>query len=126
MSFKSKYNINETEKNLSPNEFIASKTQEIEEEIMSIEFELVTLQNIKKQLESADDINVFELIALLSGTKFEGIIVNILSELNSLINKREELLNDITPDNHQIKVIDKQINNQKSILIEFINSSIKR
>jgi len=102
------------------------KIEVFEESVMKIQIELMTLQNIEKEITSNKNLNIYELIALLTGTQSEGVLVNILNGLQDLLNKREQLLNDVTGNNHQIKVLDKQVANQKQILTEFVRSTIKR
>ena len=105
---------------------INDKMSNIEEEILNIEFELTTLENIKDQIINNENLNIYELIALLSGTKSEGILVNILNMIQGLLREKESLLNDVTANNHRIKVLDKQIRNQKQILSDFVDKTIER
>ncbi len=110
----------------SPFPIFTAKISEFENELINIEFELVTLQRINQQVENNHELNIYELIALLSGTKSEAIVVSVLNNLQQLINQKEQLLNDVTPDNLKIKLLNKQIENQKQLLVDFINSTLQR
>jgi len=111
---------------VSPFPIFTTKINEFEDEITKLEFELVALQRIDKQIHNNDNLNVYELIASLAGTKSEVIVVNVLNNLQQFINHKEQLLNDVTPDNLKIKILEKQIENQKSLLKDFISTTITR
>ena len=111
----------------SPFPIFTAKINEFEEEMLNIEFELAALDRINDQInDSKSNYNVYDLIAILSGTKSETILTSILNNLQLLLNKREQLLNDVTLNNHKIKVIDKQLITQKDLLLNFVNISITR
>jgi capsular exopolysaccharide synthesis family protein len=110
----------------SPFPIFTTKINEFEDELINIEFELVALERINNQILNEDNLNIYELIASLSGTKSEAVVVNVLSSLQQLINQKERLLNDITPDNLKIKILEKQIDNQKLLLKDFIGSTLDR
>ncbi|MCK4662097.1 MAG: polysaccharide biosynthesis tyrosine autokinase [Bacteroidales bacterium] len=112
--------------NASPFPLFVSKINEFENEILNLEFELVTLKQINEKINNNNKLNIYELIALLTGTKSEAIVVNILNNLQQLLNQKEQLLNDVTANNYKIKVLEKQINNQRQILTDFIKSTITR
>jgi tyrosine-protein kinase Etk/Wzc len=119
--------------NISPNSDMAfstfplytSKIHEFEKEIMDIEFELVTLGRIKTEIHENHNMDIYELIALLSGAKSEGNIITILQSLQEKTDRKEELQNDITGNHNKIKIIDNQIKNLKSTLKDFIDNTIK-
>ncbi len=103
-----------------------TKITEFQNEILNIEFQLVTLKRVQEQIAKGKNSNVYEIIAILSGTKFNGIIVNVLNNLQKLITEKQQLLNDVTTNNYQIKTINKQITNQRQLIIELLNTTIKR
>ena len=103
-----------------------TKITEFQNEILNIDFQLVTLNRIQKQIVKGKDSNIYEIIAILSGTKFDGVIVNVLNNLQKLISKKQQLLNDVTSNNYQITTIDKQINNQRQLIIELLSTTINR
>ncbi|MBI9066320.1 MAG: polysaccharide biosynthesis tyrosine autokinase [Salinivirgaceae bacterium] len=137
-------NLNETEKQIvafrkenkvsenqlnnigSPFPIFTTKINEFEDELINLEFELVALQRINNQIANNDNLNVYELIASLSGTKSESVVVNVLNTLQQLINQKEQLLNDVTPDNLKIKILERQIQNQKELLKDFVTTTVTR
>ncbi len=128
IKFKKENKISTSKYNnaLSPFPIFTTKINEFEDELINIEFELVALQRISNQISNKDNLNIYELIASLSGTKSETVVVNVLNNLQELINQKEQLLNNVTPDNLRIKLLEKQIENQKQLLKDFVNSTIER
>jgi len=125
-SFKKENKISpNSDLNLSAFPIYTSKIHEFDEEIMNIEFELVTLNRIKSEVAENKNIDVYELIALLSGTKSEGYISNILESIQQKNDQKDMLLNDVTNNNHKIKIVDKQIENLRKTMIDFIKNTIK-
>ena len=123
---KNKIDIGQYQSTGTPFPIFTSKINEFEDELINMEFELVALKRIKNHILNDDNLNIYELIASLAGTKSEAIVVNVLNNLQQLINQKEQLLNDITPDNLKIKIIDKQVENQKQLLKDFISTTITR
>lgn len=127
LSFKQKNNIKDYGlANIQPVSIFMEKINEFEEAILNAEIEISSLKQIRKELSKREDVNIFELIALISGTTSQDIVSNILNKLQALLTEKEILLNDVTNNNHKIQVIDKQFSNQKTILKEFITSTIER
>ncbi|MBN2669407.1 MAG: polysaccharide biosynthesis tyrosine autokinase [Bacteroidales bacterium] len=127
MSFKQKNNIKDYgTTSIQPVNIFMSKIDEFEDAILNLDIEISSLNQIEKELTKEDDLNVFELIALASGTSSENIVSNILNKLQELLTEKELLLNDVTNNNHKILVINKQFENQKEILKEFIQTTVAR
>lgn len=127
LTFKQKNNIKDYgTANIQPVSIFMSKINEFEDAMLNADFEITSLNQINKELNKKDDINIFELIALVSGTSSEDIVSNILNKLQDLLTEKEVLLNDVTSNNHKIQVIDKQFENQKAILNEFIQTTVER
>ncbi len=112
--------------NIQPVGIFMEKINEFQDAILNADIEISSLKQIDKELNKNDDINTFELIALISGTTSQNIVSGILTKLQDLLTEKEELLNDVTTNNHRIQVIDKQFDNQKEILKEFIITTIHR
>jgi uncharacterized protein involved in exopolysaccharide biosynthesis len=126
--FKKQNNIKEESKGIEYNPFplFTAKINEFEDEISNIEIELVTLKHIYGEINANKDLNLYSIMSLLSNTKSEIVMNNIITNLQELINTKEQLLNDITENNHKIKIVEKQISNQKNILTDYVKSSIER
>lgn len=123
---ENKLDIGQYQSTGTPFPIFTLKINEFKDELINMEFELVALQRINKHILNDDNLNIYELIASLAGTKSEAIVVNVLNNLQQLINQKEQLLNDITPDNLKIKILDKQVETQKQLLKDFISSTITR
>jgi tyrosine-protein kinase Etk/Wzc len=105
---------------------ISSRLSELQKELINIEFEIYTLKQIVELIESERNVNIYELMAMLSGTRSESFVKKMLNSILDLYNERSILLNDVTEDNHKIKTIDKQIETKKDHIINFINSTLKQ
>ena len=124
--FKKQNNIPNENIIKNPFPILTSKVEEFNEQITKLDFEILTLKNIKKQISEQENLNIYELLAMMAGTRSQDILSKILSNLQHLIDKRATLLNDVTSNNLQIKVIDKQIENQRGLIEDFINNNINR
>jgi len=82
--------------------------------------QLQSLQKVNSQIKSGQDFNTVELISILSGSSSESMILNFLNGIQQLQKQKEQLLITVTPDNHKVKIIDQQINEQKKLLLDFI------
>jgi len=103
-----------------------SRLQNIEEKILDYDYEINALKQINEQITKKPNINIYELIGLLSGVESENLLINILDDLKNLNNQRNNLLNNITPDNLTVRQLNKQINEQKKVVINLTNSIINR
>lgn len=101
-----------------------SKITEFENEVINLDFEIQTLEHISNQIQSTKNVNVYELMAMLTGTRSESFMSNMLNSMLSLYNERSILLNDVTEDNHKIKTIDKQIEAKKEQITNYIKTTI--
>ena len=125
-SFKKKYNIRDKLKTESPFPVFSNRITEIENEVISVEFELMTLNHISSELSNNSDANIYEMLAMLSGTKSESIVSTMLNSLQRLLQERNNLLYEVTVNNQRIEKIDNQIKSYKRQLVDFLNSSIAR
>ncbi len=123
---ENKLNIDQYNSTNSPFPYFTDRINQMETELLNIEFELATLERINNQISKNKDLNIYEIIATLSGTKSEAIVVSVLNNLQQLVNQREQLLNDVTADNIKIKIINKQIENQKQLLKDFLGTTVER
>jgi tyrosine-protein kinase Etk/Wzc len=114
------------QQNSSPFPIFLSKMNELEDKLVSIDYELLALNQVKSKLNDKENVNIYELLASLSGTQSEQVMINILNNLQQLINQRDQLLNNITTDNLKVKMLEKQIENQTELTNDFVNSTIDR
>jgi tyrosine-protein kinase Etk/Wzc len=108
-----------------PMPLFTTKLSEFENEVINLDFEIQTLESIAGEL-SKRNVNMYELMAMLTGTRSESFMKNMLNSMLNLYNERAILLNDVTEDNHKIKTIDKQIESKKEQIIHFIQTTIDR
>jgi capsular exopolysaccharide synthesis family protein len=123
---ENKINIDQYNSTSSPFPYFTDRINQMETELLNIEFELATLERINNQISKNEELNIYEIIATLSGTKSEAIVVSVLDNLQQLVNQREQLLNDVTANNIKIKIINKQIENQKQLLKDFLGTTVER
>ena len=127
LNFKKRNNIKDYGiSNVQPISIFMTKINELEDAVLNADIEISSLKQVNRELNKNDDINILELIALISGTSSQDIVSGILTKLQDLLTEKEILLNDVTSNNHKIQVIDKQFENQKIILKEFIGTTIQR
>ena len=114
------------EKNLNYNEDVANVTatrlNNMEDQIIKLELEEGVLMQIQKKVIIDKDIDVNHLVSMLAGSEFQGSIAKLISSLQDLIIKKEQALYEATPNNMAIKSIEYQIESQKNLLIESIES----
>lgn len=108
------------------NSLAETKIANIEQRIAEIDYEIETLNEVKEQVNSNPDINMYEMMALMSGQSSNAFLSSMLKSLQDLISKRESMLFEVTENNHKIVVIDKQIESKKETIIDFIGSTIVR
>ncbi len=101
---------------------ITSSSQEIEK----YQSQIQTLNRVNRQIEIGEDFDIMSAISTLSGTSSESMILNFLNGIRQLQNQKEQLLMTLTPDNHKIKVIDQQIEEQKQHLADIIDITNKK
>ena len=108
------------------NNLAETRITNLEQRIAEIDYEIETLREVKEQINSNPDINMYEMMALMSGQSSNAFLSSMLKSLQDLIAKRESMLFEVTESNHKIVVIDKQIESKKETIIDFIGSTITR
>ncbi len=99
-----------------------------EDELIQIEMELSLLQQIKEATTSKDgkSIDVYNLLPLLAGTKFENNLSRQVAALHDLLLEKEQKLYEVTASSGIIKNLDYQISVQKKLLMQSIASFQKK
>ncbi len=119
-NFKEQHQITETASTSLPS--IHDRISNIENQVMTLDMEKTIYKEIKNNLEQEDQTDIYNLVAILSGSEFKGNISGMLSNLQDLLIEREKLLYEVTPSSRQIESLDHQIEIQKNIIIESIGS----
>ena len=108
------------------NNLAETRITNLEQRIAEIDYEIETLKEVKEQINSNPDINMYEMMALMSGQSSNAFLSSMLKSLQDLIAKRESMLFEVTESNNKIVVIYKQIESKKETIIDFIGSTITR
>ncbi|MDR2009615.1 MAG: polysaccharide biosynthesis tyrosine autokinase [Bacteroidales bacterium] len=101
----------------------ANQITDIESKILNIDFEIIVLDEIAEMIRNSEEINSYEILAMLSGKQTGVLLSSIVNSIQNLINQRELYLFDITENSNKIKIIDEQINTKKKTIIDFISSA---
>lgn len=95
----------------------------IENEIMNIELEERIIQEIDKAIRKSEkEIDVYNIIPLLTGTKFEDNLSSMVKQLQELLMQKETYYFDATKSSPQVKALDYKIDIQKKLLLEGISN----
>ncbi|MFT4678861.1 MAG: tyrosine-protein kinase Etk/Wzc, partial [Flavobacteriales bacterium] len=96
---------------------------EYEDEIVSLEIEERLLKEVGNLAAgSTDDIEIYNLVPLVAGSKFESSLKGLLDNLYNLLLTKEEALYSITPDNNRIANLEYQIGIQEKLAVETIQA----
>lgn len=92
-------------------ESVSEKMNELKRKLLEYEEELVTVYLIRGKIsQDPDRVDVYKLIPEMIGKKsFEGSLMRQIEELNKLLEKRDELLNDVTEEHGDYKKNKKKI-----------------
>jgi len=98
---------------------IYSQISKYEEAVVNFEFEEMLLERFQQDL-NEEDIDTYELFAIISGSEFQGSISELLNSLQETLIKKEQLLYNVTESSGQIEEINYQIEVQKKLLFEAV------
>nr|MBA3900964.1 hypothetical protein [Bacteroidota bacterium] len=99
----------------------------LESSIMEIELEESMLKEMDKRIADASkEMDIYNLLPIFAGTEYEGTITKLLERLHELLLLKEEASFSITPTSGTIKSLNHQINIQKKLLAESIESLIRK
>ena len=105
------------------NSLAEAKIENIDQRVAEIEYEIENLDELQNELKTNPDLNIYEMMAMMSGQSSNAFLSSMLQSLQDLIAKRELLLFEVTESNHKIAVIDKQIESKKEYIIDFIGNT---
>lgn len=104
-----------------------NRLSSFEDNITDLELQLNVLKEIEKSLQlphKNDDVS--NLLAILSGTEYEGTIRTFINSLQELLVEKQNMLYEATPDNSAIKAIDNKIEIQKNLLLESLEALVTK
>ncbi len=122
-NFKNDHEIDESAS--SPLRSMEDRLNEFENRLIQLDIEENIYKKIENSLKEEEQTDVYELVAILSGSEFSGNISGMLSKLQELLLEREKLLYEVTPSSRQVESLDHQIEIQKNMIIESM-ASLKR
>src|SRR5690606_1675364 len=67
-------------------------------------------------------IDIYQLVSLVSGTEYENLVKEVTQNIQKLLNEKDNLLYEVTPNSENIKQINYKIENQKKLLIESLDA----
>ncbi len=111
------YTIKETESD--PNALRLSK---IEDDMLQVELDEKILGELQQNILKNKSIDTYQLISMISGTEYENAIKEYTQSIQKLLLEKEDLLYMVTPSSENIKQINFNIETQKKLLIETINT----
>ncbi len=117
--FRKEHGINDI--TLTPPPTLQGRIADFENQIITLQLEKNILLEIEKNL-NVEDVDVYRLIAILSGSEFKTGISGMLNALEELLIEREKLLYEVTPESRQIEYLNYQIEIQKKMLVESITN----
>ncbi len=86
---------------------------------LEYEVQLMLLNDIIDKVQ-AKDINIYQLITLISQANIQGNVSNIVNNLNNLLLRREQLRQSVTENSREYQELSNQIETQKKLLIESV------
>ena len=104
------------------NDVNAIRLSKIEDDILKVELEEKILAELQQNILKNKSIDTYQLISLISGTEYENAIKEYTQNIQKLLLEKEDLLYMLTPNSENIKQINFNIETQKKLLIETINS----
>jgi len=102
------------------------KLDNLESQLTELELELSMLKEINDMISSTENIDIYNLLPALTGASYQDEITRLLSNLNTLLSMKEEILYTATPNSEEIKAINYRIGVQQKLLIASIKALINK
>ena len=96
----------------------SNRIEDIESKINATQLDEVGIKTIEDAIAQEADMDVIKLVSLLSTTESKGSLSVVLSELQSLLQKKNQALYSVTKNSSKIAQIDYQIDIQKKLIFE--------
>ncbi len=98
----------------------------IEDQILKYELEEKILEDIQGNFSKNSKIDIYQLLTATIGTESESSVKNLVDDLKKLLQSKENLLYQVTPNSENIKALNFQIDNQKELLVSGVASLISK
>ncbi|NND94092.1 MAG: polysaccharide biosynthesis tyrosine autokinase [Flavobacteriales bacterium] len=122
-SFKQEYKINDL--NMVSDVYL-DRLNTVEQQLFDLKIADNLLNEISKIQDSASDMDVYNLMAVIAGSEYENTLQGLLDELGELLKSREEIFYEITAESDFTKSLDYRIEIQKNLILESISSLKKK
>ena len=117
-NFKKEKNISDKD-NLINTELM--RYSSVEDQMLKAEMEERIIAEIQSNITKNKNIDIYQLISLISGTEYENVIKDVTQNIQKLLTEKENMLYAVTPSSENIKQINYQIENQKKLLLESLD-----
>jgi capsular exopolysaccharide synthesis family protein len=89
---------------------LSAKLNELQDRLYGMEEDMKLLSNLASKIENSPNrLEIYKLIPELIGKSFEGSLSSHVKDLHDLLEKREDLMYSVTPENQVIKRIEQRI-----------------
>lgn len=106
---------------------LSQRMEKIQDDLINYKEEKFILQEIKKKIaDSPDQMEVYKMIPVIIGRSFEGALIDRVNQLHDLIEDKENLLLNLTPDNQSIKILENRIDITVDEISRTINFLLER
>ncbi len=117
-SFKQEHKLSNIE-NIS--DIYLGRLNDLEEKIFTLDLEAQTLERLAAvETGSLENLDLYQLIAMTVGTRFESSLQDMLTELADLLREEEEVYFEVTDNSDVVKSLDYRIQIQKDLVVQSI------
>lgn len=103
------------------------RVNKLENDLIDFDLQKNVLTEINNSLKGKiKEINVYNLLPILSGTEYEARITALITDLQELLLQRQRILTESTKDSEALKLHDQQIEIQKEVLFKSIASLVEK
>jgi capsular exopolysaccharide synthesis family protein len=103
------------------------RVNKLENDLIDFDLQKNVLTEINNSLKGKiKDINVYNLLPILSGTEYEARITALITDLQGLLVQRQKILTESTKESESLKLHDQQIEIQKEVLFKSISSLVEK
>ena len=114
--FKTKNRLNDE----TPLPDFNTRINDLESKLNNLEVEESGLRTIQQAVTNNRDIDIYQLVSLLAGSRSEGMISNLLNDLRNQLSRLETLKYSNTPNASSVAQIEYQIKIQRKMIVEAI------
>lgn len=103
------------------------RVNKLENDLIDFDLQKNVLTEINNSLKGKiKELNVYNLLPILSGTEYEVRITTLITGLQELLLQRQQMLSQATKESELIRIQDQQIETQKQVLVTSISSLVEK